>query len=78
MQAHDGATALHEAVYNSTVEIMWLLLNNGADVRARDQDGREPLHWATDNPGGPKCMLTLISKYKVNVDIMDEQVGEPS
>ena len=72
LQAKDGSTSLHEAVYNSTVEMMWLLLNNGADVRARDQDGREPVHWATDNPSGPKCMAVLLSKYRVNVDVMDD------
>lgn len=72
LHAKDGSTALHEAVYNSTVEMMWLLLNNGADVRSRDQDGREPVHWATDNPSGPKCMTVLLSKYRVDVNVMDD------
>eukprot|EP00039_Didymoeca_costata_P020750 m.342307 g.342307 ORF g.342307 m.342307 type:complete len:1322 (+) comp21234_c0_seq1:202-4167(+) len=68
----DGSTALHEAAYNSTVEILNLLLRHDANPRARDQDGREPLHWSTDNPSGPQCMVTLIQRFKIPVDLADD------
>ena len=41
-----GATPLHSAVMNGHIEIARLLLQNGADVNAKDNDGYTPLHWA--------------------------------
>ena len=73
-KAHDESTALHEAVYNSTPAMMKMLLDNGADPRCTDLDGREAVHWSTDNPSGPKCMEILLAKYKstgIHVDLID-------
>lgn len=68
----DGASPLHESVYNSTMEMTQLLIDNGANVRALDQDGRQPVHWATDNPFGPRPLCMLIEKYGVDVDVVDD------
>ncbi|XP_044745274.1 putative ankyrin repeat protein RF_0381 [Coccinella septempunctata] len=43
------STALHEAVQYDTVAITRILLENGADLEARDRTGQTPLHWALGN-----------------------------
>jgi hypothetical protein len=44
-----GATPLHYAAANGHVEIIHLLLQNGADVNARNNYGYTPLHYAARN-----------------------------
>ncbi len=46
-----GDTALHIAAAAYRLEIVWKLIVMGADVRARNRRGAEPLHYAAD--GGP-------------------------
>lgn len=46
-----GDTPLHVAAMAYRVEIIELLVKNGADVCARNRRGAEPLHYACD--GGP-------------------------
>jgi ankyrin repeat protein len=49
-----GDTALHVAAAAYRHEIAQQLLGRGADVRARNRRGAEPLHYAADGtPGGP-------------------------
>ena len=43
----DSSTALHSASVVGLVSFIQLLLMNGANPNARDNDGRLPLHWAT-------------------------------
>ena len=77
LTADDGASALHEACYNSTLAIVQLLLRNGADPSAVDQDGRQPVHWATDNPFGPRAMCILIENHGVDVNTVDDSGMTP-
>ena len=44
MGAEDGETPLHLAAGKGDVEEVKRLLNAGADVKARDEDGRTALH----------------------------------
>ena len=37
---------LHDAAYNGHIKIVKLLLEHGADVHSRDNEGETPLHWA--------------------------------
>ena len=50
LRASDGSTALHEAAYFGSKEMIARLVSAGADVNARDATGRASLHWSTDNP----------------------------
>ncbi len=46
---HDGTTALHHAAWNGDREAVIFLLQQGADVDARNNEGSTPLHWAAWN-----------------------------
>lgn len=46
-QVYEGDTALHAAAFAYDVEIVRGLVERGADVRARNRRGAEPLHAAT-------------------------------
>jgi hypothetical protein len=39
---------LHRAAYHGHKEIVELLIAKGADVNAKDDDGKTPLNWAID------------------------------
>ena len=41
-----GDTALILAIINQRTEVVKLLLEKGANVKAADKDGRTPLNWA--------------------------------
>lgn len=50
--ADDGATALHAASWAGSAEIVGLLLDRGADIRARDKRwDSQPLEWALVGSG---------------------------
>ena len=50
-----GDTGLHIAAAAYARRLAQLLLDKGADVRARNRRGAEPLHYAADgNPDGPR------------------------
>lgn len=65
-------TALHEAAYYNSLECAKLLVQNGADIEAKDEDGRTPLHWSfwrdlESRPNQvPQTMLFLLSRSNVN------------
>jgi hypothetical protein len=51
---YEGDTALHVAAAAYRVEVAERLIGLGADVRARNRRGAEPLHYAADGgPGAP-------------------------
>jgi Ankyrin repeats (many copies) len=50
-QIYEGDTALHAAAFSYDIEMARDLITRGADVRARNRRGAEPLHAATI--GGP-------------------------
>ena len=53
-QVYEGDTALHAAAFSYDAEIARNLVAHGADVRARNRRGAEPLHAAVfGGPGAP-------------------------
>ncbi|KAL8682297.1 MAG: hypothetical protein Q9186_001666 [Xanthomendoza sp. 1 TL-2023] len=54
-----GHTALMWAAYNRLPAIVDLLLRFGASVKAMDETGFQPLHWALVR-GSPPCILKLL------------------
>ena len=40
-------TSLHWAIANGHTEVVNLLIEKGADIHVKDNDGDTPLHWAS-------------------------------
>ena len=51
VHAHDGDTALHDAVENGHTDVVALLVKAGASATARNSEGRTPYDLASDEPG---------------------------
>ena len=58
--------ALHQAAKNGQEQAVWLLLQNGADVNARDSYRRTALHWAAEY--GYKAVALLLLENGVDIE----------
>ena len=66
MHLRSGDTLLHEAVANSSDEIVKLLLSWGADVNAKGTGGLTPFHWAAQRGDGEIIGLLRASGADAN------------
>ncbi|KAI9432202.1 ankyrin repeat-containing domain protein [Lactarius indigo] len=62
-------TPLHAAISKRDVEIVWLLLENGADLNIRDSWGQTPLYLASVE-GFPDVVRSLLDRG-VDVEALD-------
>ena len=60
------ATPLHFAAARASLEMVYLLLANGADVDAIDKLGRTPLHQAASRKSADIAWLLISSRADVN------------
>jgi ankyrin repeat protein len=80
-----GDTALHIAAAAHQAELAATLVAHGADVRARNRRGAEPLHYAADgHPGagdwdrdGQGRVITLLIEEGASPDAMDKSGVAP-
>lgn len=63
----NGFTPLQIAAFHNHLEIVILLLKNGADLEVRDKNGYLAIHWAAKRGAFPivKCFLDLDKKKKL-------------
>lgn len=65
VNASEGRSPLHEAAGRGNLELMELLLSEGADPNARDDDGLSPLDWAHR----AQCEQAVVMLSKVLKDV---------
>jgi hypothetical protein len=68
-----GSTPLHYAAANGYVEITRLLLQNGAEVNAKNNYGHTPLHWAAIH--GQVDILHLLVENGANLEAQNNYGG---
>ncbi|CAG8385864.1 unnamed protein product [Penicillium salamii] len=66
----ENRTPLSLAAEDGFVDIIELLLNNGADVESRDETGRTPLSWAVEN--GHLNVTELLLENGANTESQDK------
>ena len=59
-QQNSGVTALHSAAYHGRLAIATRLLEGGADLTLRDNDGKTALDWARSQ--GKSEVVALLSQ----------------
>jgi ankyrin repeat protein len=80
-----GDTALHVAAAAHQRELVGFLLAHGADIRARNRRGAEPLHYAADgSPGaaswdrdGQRLVITYLIEQGADPDAIDKSGVAP-
>ena len=64
----NGRTALHYAVSNSEADVMFLLVEHGADINAQDKAGVSPLHLAIEDVALARWLLLKGADYRAKTD----------
>lgn len=75
-QIYEGDTALHAAAFSYDTELARELIKRGADVRARNRRGAEPLHAATI--GGPGSTTWNPAQQVAIIGYLIEAGAEPN
>ncbi len=75
-QVYEGDTALHAAAFAYDVEIARELVARGADVRARNRRGAEPLHAAV--MGGPGALTWNPPRQQAVIEYLISVGADPN
>jgi hypothetical protein len=70
-QNNDGATVLHSAAEGGNEAVVRLLVDSGADVKAKDNVGKTVLHWATSSWRMNKAVVRLLVNSGADVKAKD-------
>jgi len=65
-------TALHVAAENGYEPVVQLLMEKGADVEAKDEDGEVALHQAADN--GHEAVVKLLIEKRADVETKENSI----
>jgi ankyrin repeat protein len=65
----DARTPLHAAAWKDFLDVARLLIEKGAEVDARDEDGGTPLHTAAEE--GSLDVARLLIEHGANTDGID-------
>ena len=68
----DGGTPLHLSAFEGRPAMARLLVGAGANVDARDGNGRTPAHWALTGP-----VIEALVALGANIDLRDERGNTP-
>lgn len=71
----DGMTALHWAADRGHVDVAKLLLDNSADVNARDECGQTPLHYAASC--GHEAIVKILLQHGADSTLQDSDQLTP-
>ena len=63
----NGGTALHYATVSNRIDVIKLLLREGADVNKQDDDKNTPLHWAARYNYTEVARLLIQNRADVNI-----------
>jgi hypothetical protein len=75
-QVYEGTTALHAAAFSYDARMARELVTRGADIRARDRRGAEPLHAAMT--GGPGSAQWDPSQQRAIIEYLIEAGVDPN
>ena len=68
-------TALHQAARCGNIKVLQLLLNNGADIAARDSDGNTSLHYASFSQNSKTRLYCAIHLKVKTSDVSPKVIG---
>ena len=69
IKTDNESTPLMLAAHHGNLKIVKLLVTEGADINAQDDDGNTSLHLAINRKTGPALLLEMVSNHKVSIGI---------